>query len=98
MKVCDNLWKSLIEHFVFYANVRQKVVIETKIAVGDKWKIQKLRRYQILLSLSKAAGHDKYFLELNWKWKAFYESESGDETKKLRWWKLRRVQLWHVTF
>lgn len=50
---------------VFYANVRQKVVIETKIAVGDKWKIQKLRRYQILLSLSKAAGHDKYFLELN---------------------------------
>jgi hypothetical protein len=47
---------------VFYANVRQKVVIESKISVGDK---RKLRRYQILLSLSGAAGDDNNFLELN---------------------------------
>ena len=50
---------------MFYANVRQKVVIESEIAGGDKRKVQKLRRYQILLSLSKAAGQDNYFLELN---------------------------------
>lgn len=64
VKVCDNLWKFSIEHFVFYANVRQKVVIESKIAVGDKRKLQKLRRYQILLSLRRAAGHGNSSLEL----------------------------------